>query len=180
MTATHERQQIREAIAAALVGKTAAGARVFETRILPLRMPELPAVAVYSLSESSDDQQTAPRELKRRIDFAVEAAVKQGTNIDDALDAIALQVETAMDADPTFGGLASDSMLVGTQLDVVEEGDRMMGVAVLRYAVTYYTPERSATSAVLDDFETVDVRTSLGGEQAAADQAHDTIDGLET
>ena len=184
----HDRQQIREAVKAALIGAhgdpvqyaTAAGARVYETRVVPFRRLELPAVAVYSLSETSDDEETAPRVLKRSLQLVVEAAVQQGDNVDDALDAISAQIETAMHRDPTFGGVASDSTLSSTRLDVYEEGERITGVAVMQYAVTYYTAAPAAADVTLDDLETVGIQTSLGGAQAEADRAVDSVSFVET
>jgi hypothetical protein len=180
----HQRQLIREAAKAALVGKTGAGARVYETRVVPFKRLELPAIAVYTLEENVDpaSRSTAPRELKRTVDLAIEAAVKQGENIDDALDAIALEIERALHADETLGGAASDSILSSTEIDVLEDGDRLVGVVTLVYSVTYYTDAPAAEDAAageLVDLARVDVRHNLGGSVDVNDEARDRLEGLD-
>jgi len=175
MTIKHQRQRIREAVATRLVCKTTAGARVFETRVIPFRRLELPALAVYALSESSEDQQSAPRELKRTLSLIIEAAVKSGDNVDDAMDMIALEVERAMHADETFGGLASDSVLASTDLEVFEEADQFVGLVKLQYEVTYYTAAPDAADVPMDDLQTISARTNLGGAQHEGDQAQDLV-----
>lgn len=172
----HQRQLIRQATKTALVNAaTAAGSRVYETRILPFRRTTLPALAVYTLVESVDEaDKGAPRELVRNLQLAIEGSVEAGENVDDELDSLALQVETAMHADDSLGGTAEDAVLESTEVTVVEDGSKPVGVVRLVYAVTYrtYAP---ASVAAPDDFNTVDARFSLAGEQAPADQAHDTF-----
>src|SRR3990170_40796 len=124
----HQRQVIREAAKAQLLGKTAAGPHVFETRKVPYKRLTLPAIAVYSGDESSTDQGSAPRELKRTLQLAIEAAVKEGANVDDSMDSIAEEIERAIHVDPTFGGKASDAVLSSTSLDVDEIADQPVGL----------------------------------------------------
>lgn len=175
----HRRQQIREAVAAVLVAAgTVAGARVYTTRMVPHRRAQLPAVSVYALEESVDSESraTSPRELTRRLQLAVEGAVEAAENVDDALDALALELERAMHADDTLGGLAGDVLLSSTELAVAEEGAKPIGLVRLVYEVTYNTYAPEAADVTVDDLDTLDVRYSLEGEQATADQAQDTID----
>lgn len=172
MTTLHKRQAIREGIAAQLAGKTAAETRVYETRMVPFHRLTLPAIAVYSTEESSDDQQTAPRGYKRALTVTVEAAVKGSGNVDDAMDAIALEIEGAVEADRTVAGAADDLTLTGTQMDLIEHGDHAFGSVRLQYRVTYYT---EAAALELDDLNTIDAKTSLGGTQAPAEQAEDIV-----
>lgn len=171
--AVHQRKTIRDGIAAALVAAgTSAGDRVYPTRVVPWKRLELPAVSVYVLSESSDDGQTAPREYKRKAQISVEAAVKPGGSVDDALDQLALEIEEAMSSDVTFGGKCVDCTLTTTELEVMEKGDELVGFLQQVYAVTYYT---DIPTAVLDDLETIAAETSLGGLQATADRMKDTV-----
>lgn len=168
----HRRQLIREAIKAALLGETDAGDRVYETRKAPVKRLDLPAIAVYTLSESvsQDSRATSPRELKREMNVAIEAVVKEGENADDAMDDLALQIERVMHADPTFGGVCGDSMLVETSMDLSELGDQPVGIVILTYAVTYYTGAPEADDVELDDLSTVTVDYAGG--------ANDIVDGL--
>ncbi len=154
----HPRQRIREAVAAQLTGKTAAGNRVFPTRAVPLRRVELPALAVYTPSESVEpaSRQTAPRELRRVVQVVVEGVVNRAAGVDDALDALALEVETALHVDDSLGGAASDLLLLSSELDVFDDAAQTVGVVRLEFEATYYTlaPEPGE----LDEFKTAGVK----------------------
>jgi hypothetical protein len=178
----HQRQVIREAAQAALVAaNTAAGTRVTETRLGPQRATELPAISVYTLSEEVDpaSAQSAPRELKRELQLAVEGWVRATGNVDDALDALALEIERAMHADPTLGGACSDSVLASTEVGIKMDGDRPMGAVHIVYVVRFYTYVPEADDVTLDDLSTVDVKTSLANAVNEANQAEDLIENLE-
>ncbi len=181
----HQRQTIREAIKTALVGTgpsyaTSAGVRVYETRALPIRRLELPAIAVYTTDETSSDNDTAPRRLTRTVDLLIEASVQAGSNVDDSMDAICVQIERAMHADETFGAVCMDSTLVNTKTEVFEEGQQLFGVATLTYSVTYETSAPDADDVTeLDDLSTVTVEYNLSGDQDEDDTADDLIEDLE-
>ena len=178
----HERQSLREAIVLQLMGpsnnRTAAGARIFETRQAPIKTAQLPAISVYVDSESvsEDSDKSAPRELKRVAIIAVEGWVWASDSVDDSLDDLALEIETAMDIDLNFGETAFDSVLQSSDFGIKLDGERPMGAVRLEYKVTYHTDLRVAEAA--DDFATADVQYSLAGDQAALDQAHDSIEDI--
>lgn len=164
----HQRKVIRHAIRDALLGQTAAGLRVKATRVLSLRRSELPAIAVYTPEEAvdSDSVATAPRELTRQMPVVIEGWVSvAGEDADDAMDDLAEQIEAAMHADPYFGETVADSILDDTIMEVVQEGDRLMGFVALTYAVSYRT-EAPEAPVGLDDFRTVHATHDVGGEPA--------------
>jgi hypothetical protein len=171
----HPRTLIRKAaVAQLLAANTAAAERVYETRVIPHRRTELPALAVYAVEESvEDDGETAPRELKRTLQLAIEGAVSGAQNVDDLMDAIAFEVEQALHADETLAGTAADSLLSSTELEVVADGDTLIGLLRLIYAVTYFA--YPVASAELDDFNTANIRYDLEGEQAPADETIDVV-----
>jgi hypothetical protein len=171
----HQCKLIRDAVVAKLRNHTAAEARVFVEDRRRIRRAELPAIVIFSQDETSEHGETAPRELTREMDVAIEAWVAESQTVTaaDARDALALQIETAMHADPYLDDTAADSYLSRTQRDVDIEGDRMLGLAVLTYSVTYRTlaPEPPTD---LDDFRRAGVTHRI----AAADDnnaAHDEI-----
>jgi hypothetical protein len=179
----HPRQLIREACKAQLIAAaTAAADRVTETRVVPHKRPKLPAIAVYMLAETVDPTSwgTAPRELKRFADLAIEAAAEAAADVDDALDNLALQIEAAIHKDETLGGKASDCVLASSEIDVLEEGQQLIGVVRLNFRVTYYTDAPAiADQAALQDLITADIRHNVGGALPAGNQGHDTLTGLE-
>lgn len=177
---SHERQDIRAAIVARLIAaSTGAGSRVSTQRARPLRKAGLPAILVYSDSEkvSEGSAETSPRELTRTAVFAVEAWVAaEASALEGAMDAIALEIETAMDQDLNLAhpstpatATASDSVLIGTEFGVDPEGELPTGCVHLEYAVTYHTDLR--VTAPTDLFDQLEATTSLDGTQAALDQS---------
>lgn len=178
----HQRQAIREAVKAQLLNRTAAGARVFESRTVPFQRLELPAIAVYTLSESVEIEGTAPRELKRTMELAIEAhvSVRPDTTVDDALDALAEEIERAMHADQTLGGTAGDAVLSSTDVGISAEGNRPTGVVGLTYSVTYRTYAPEASDVSLDDLNTADIKYSLENAVNPANQAEDKLQNLES
>jgi hypothetical protein len=174
----HERQLLRDAVVAQLIGptpyvRTAAGPRVFRTRNGPVRETDLPCLCVFVSSETVDaSNQWAPL---RTGTLTIEAYVKAAptADLDAALDDLALQVETAMDLDPYLASSARTSALAKTTLETSMLGAQPMGRAALEYTCDYETPFRGPPAA--DDFHTADIRTSLGGTQATADQSHDVV-----
>lgn len=168
-------QLIRDVVVALLRGRTAAGARVFIEDRRAIKRNQLPAIVVFNLSETSDHEQTAPRELTREMDLSIEAwAAETSTETAaNARNALAQQIEDLMHADPQLAGTAADSYLSSTERDVDTDGERPLGLAILSYSVTYRTPAPAAPEG-LDDFRTAGVTHQIVG--AGSDNAaHDEI-----
>jgi hypothetical protein len=126
----HARQAIREAVVAALVDKTAALDRVFKTREVPWRKIELPGISVYALEEEKPD-------AKRMVKLGVVAVVSLSEKVDDALDDLALEIETAMATDITFGGKALASKYTGMAVEITEDQGLPVGAMRLTYEAWY-------------------------------------------
>lgn len=183
----HERQDIRAAIIARLVAAaTAAGSRVSTQRERPTRKGGLPAILVFNDREEvrEGSEETSPRELTRNAVFAIEAWVTaEASVLEDAMDAIALQIETAMDQDlnlahPTtpLVPTCSQSTLIGTEFGVAFEGETPIGCVRLEYAVTYHSDLRVTEPA--DVFDQVEASTSLGNAQATLDRSGISVTGI--
>lgn len=142
--AVHDRQAIREAVVAQLAGKTAAAERVFKTREVPWRTAELPGIAVYANEETAEPASITQRDLRRTLSVAVLAVVSISEDVDDALDALALEIEMAMAADPQLGGAAFDSWLTGTKIEMTNAQGRLIGCVELTFDVRYYTAAPAA------------------------------------
>lgn len=167
---------MREAIVAQLSGETAAGTRVYSTRLEPVPTAQLPAISVYLESESVTGGESAPRELTRTARMAIECWATATTDLDDALDALALEVETAMDADVNLDETATDSVLESTEVLVFREGARPMGVIRLVYVVPYKSDFRGEDPT--DDFDTAAVEYNLEGAQDSDDSADDLVEDI--
>lgn len=134
------RRQIRDAVASKLAGLTTTGANVFITRTHPVEETKLPCLIVYTSNERAElttPEGAGTKAYLRMLDLTVEG-IAQGTTTDDTLDAIALEVEEALEADTTLGGVAWDITLTDTTTDVSNEGSREGGAIILTYEVTYH------------------------------------------
>lgn len=175
----HQRKLIRRGIQALLkAGLTDAEDRVFTTRVFPFKSTQLPAIAIYAVSEATDaaSAESAPRILERTVQIAIEGAVKfDQAKVDDLIDDLTLQIERAMDRDQTFGNLCCKSHLASTELDVQDEGDRTFGVVRLTYDVLYLTDSPDPADVELDVLNTIDIKTNVGGQVDPADQAEDQV-----
>lgn len=172
--ALHHRTIVRRAVRDLLKGRTSAGQKVDTTRIDTWRDNELPAISVYTRVEDVDDEsaETAPRELRRQVEVEIVGAVGASDHMDDVMDALALEIETVMHADPFLGDVASDSILSGTEANVRDEGKRLIGIIILTYQVTYRTDAPEAPA--LEDFNTADTKYDVGVPEEGQ-QAHDVV-----
>lgn len=176
----HERKLLRDAVAAQLVAAaTSAGSRVELSRMGPLKASELPAICVYTNSETVEEVSRAPRVLTRAVELEVEGWVEvdAGENVDDALDALALEIEEAMDTDPEHDSCALSSILTATEYGVSPKGAKPMGCVRLTYAVEYESPLR--VEAAGENFDTANVKIEdVGapeGDLHATNQPEDNV-----
>lgn len=136
----HVRKQIRDNIASALTGLSTTGANVSVTRVYPFAEAKLPRISIYTRSELSEYTTIgSARTQVRTLSVAVEVMVK--TSIDDDLDQIASEIESALASDVTRGGLAKDTRVVGFEAEFSGDGDQPVGSAVISVDVDYVTIE---------------------------------------
>lgn len=146
----HVRQQIRDAIGAALTGLPSTGSRVFVSRLYPLQEIELPALRI-SWSDESSTPMTMNESMisSRTARINVVAVAKQTAALDDELDTICAEVEAAL-ANPVaaLSPLARTIILTGTTTDLSGESDQPTGSATLTYEVEYFTAENAPDVAL--------------------------------
>lgn len=125
----HARQTIRESAATLLTGLTSTGSRVFQSRIVP--QTTLPCLLVMT-----DAEEIAPgafeKQLERRLTLTVVGVAKAGATIDDNLDTIAAEVETALGSDYRYE-------LTGIDVDFDETLEKPAGRITLTYGYRYFT-----------------------------------------
>ena len=137
---THVRQQIREQVATTCAGLTTTGSSVFQSRDYRRQDINLRALLINTTSaESSSDTMGISLVTDRILTVVVEAYVKATSDVDDTVDTICSEVETALGADRTVNGLAKFIQLTGTEITYNGEGAQHLGPVVLPYAVQYRT-----------------------------------------
>ena len=123
--ADHVRMQIRNQVVTQLTGLTTTAARVFDSRVYPLEDANLPALLIYTKSETSEPIEIGTnRTSERLLSLNIEAYVKSTTNFEDTLDTICKEVEQAIAADPTLSGKAKDCYLESTEIEFNAEGEK--------------------------------------------------------
>lgn len=146
---SHVRQQIREYFGTNLTGLTTTGSNVFESRVYPLDNTRLPALLIYTKSEASEPIVIGTdRVMSRELSVVVEGYVKSTTNFDDTIDTISKEVEEAIAADRTLGGLAKDTYIESTEITFNAEGEKPMGYVSLTFISNYYVQEKNPDVAV--------------------------------
>lgn len=146
---SHARTQIRQAVVAMLTGNTAAGNRVFTSRVYPLDNPKLPALLVSTPQENmGNPSMQRPRTQQRTPQLVIEGYVKARGDIEAEADALAVQVEQIIGADPALGGRVKDTMLDSTVIRLSGDGETPVAIITLTFAVLYCTKENAPQTLV--------------------------------
>lgn len=145
---SHRRSQIIQGLVERLAAhQSLAGVKVFKDPDAAQRVPpeELPAILVRPGEEATEEiQVTGPvRRYRRVLELKIEAvaAPLPGQTLDAILDALDLAMEQVVQADETQGGLATETILAGTEFPPpVIEGSYIFAAVVQTYLVTYQFP----------------------------------------
>ena len=147
--ADHVRQRIREQVATTVTGLATTGSNVFQSRVYSLSDDVLPALLVYSVSESSDiDSMGSIGFLTRTLSLSIEGYVKNVSDYDDVIDDVCKEVEIAMAGDKTLNGLAQNSYLSGTDINYNGEGEQPVGIVTMNYVIQYRTATNAPETAL--------------------------------
>ena len=137
----HVRQQIREAIGTACTGLSTTGARVYQARVYPLATANLPGLAIYTNSETSEEAEVggASRLLMRILEVKIDGYSRKTSGLDDELDTICTEVEVALMDNATVQNLVANLYISETSISFASEGDRPIGCASMSWNCVYYT-----------------------------------------
>jgi len=135
---SHARTQIRAALVTRLTGLATTGSRVFGHRYHDFADSELPGLRVFAEDETVLDPFAMHRSA-RQVTLAVECCAKQLATVEDVLDQIALEVETAVASEQTLGNLVRGGCkYAGIGEFRVEDGsEKPVGVWPMRFVVDY-------------------------------------------
>lgn len=148
--ANHIKQQLREAVGTALGALTTTGSNVFQSRVYPLQAADVPGLIIYT-RKSDNELATLKRpgaRLARQIELTIEIHVKKIANPDDQLDLIQKEVEVAMAADDTFGGIAKETYLDSEDDEMDGDGDQPTWQRTLVYVCTVHTADNAPDVAL--------------------------------
>jgi len=140
--ANHLRRQIREAAATLLTGLATTGSNVFDSRVYPVRDGQLPALRIFTQSETVEANTigAGPARLQERtLTLTVEGCIKATSGFDDTADAICKEVETAIAGDNTLGGKCKWVQLTSTEIELDGETEQPIVIVRLNFQVFYIT-----------------------------------------
>ena len=147
--ANHVRQQIREYFGTTLTGLSTTGSNVYESRVYTLQENALPALVIFTKSETAEPIVIGTdRLLSRELSVVVEGYCKATSNFDDTIDTISKEIEKAIAADRTLGGLAKDTYIESTEIEYTGEGEQPVGFITLTFLTNYYVQETNPDVAV--------------------------------
>jgi len=136
--ANHVRQQLREAASTAVTGLPTTGANVFQSRFYPLQASELPCLIVVTDGDSIENLTVhSPIQQQRATQVSIEAYARANSDLDDTLDTISKEVETAIANSST--AIVKGLMYAGCKIDVDVLGDKPVGKVTMIFTKDLYT-----------------------------------------
>ena len=135
--ADHLHKQIRGAVVTKLTGLTTSGARVYANRLQPLPDATSPTLLV-TLDEETATQATFHTSpiYERELRLSVAAIVKATSALDDTLDLMSKEVETALAAGITVGSRTLEVFYSGMSFED-EQSDKPVGIKRMSFTIPY-------------------------------------------
>ena len=134
---SHARKTIRDGIVAAVTGLVTTGTRVYPSRVFPFSDENLPGLLVYAGAEEIDEEEGKIAKIQFRYqEIVVEGYDKLIAGLDDKLDDIASEVETAV-----FAAGFDTIDLISTDSDIEDGLEQPVGKVTITFMVRYLTDE---------------------------------------
>jgi len=133
----NHRKEIRKKIVEMLKNETGVKDRVYSNRVIPIGSYQLPAISIYTRSETLRIINDSPRQYERALQLVVDIAASATSDLDDVIDDLAIQVEKVMEHNKALDNLVSDITLTETEIGIDSNADKLIGVASLVYEVKY-------------------------------------------
>lgn len=147
----HVRTQLRDAVVGACDALTTTGIKCYPNRpgSRPVQTSELPLLLVYTNDENVElsSGTRGTRRLERVIELAVRGYARGTGDVDATLDTICAEVETALAADPTLGGLAKDLYLAAVKKEADDQAEQPTWFVDMTWRCEYHTREAAPTAA---------------------------------
>jgi len=137
--ANHVRKQVRDAVATAVTGLATTGSRVHGYRVYALEgSADLPALSVYIDREDGEDITIHAGGTRERVlSVHVRGLAAAASAVEDTLDTIAKEVETALASGVVVGSRTVPLRYAGCDIEW-EAGDRPFGAIDLRFTATIH------------------------------------------
>lgn len=133
----NNRQAIRTAVQAMLLGNTDADQNVYKNRESKLWQSELPSILIYTLQEPSTSESLQSRRYIRDLELLIKVKVEATESVDDVLDALVGEVEDLINADRSLSGTVLSTVQQNTEITIESEGENDVGTAILTFTCKY-------------------------------------------
>lgn len=145
----HVRQQLREAIVAAVTGLASTGARVYSALTYPALQSDLPHLEVNTVEEQAESVSLhGPGLIERTVVIEITARAIATSGLATMVDDVAAEVETALGGSVMVSGKEVPLSYQGASIQFSSEADQPVGVATLRYQATLYTASNAPGTLV--------------------------------
>jgi hypothetical protein len=127
---SHVRTQLRAGLVAALTGLATTGNRVHASRMRPVKAEQMPCLLIATGDERIESTALQYGPLDRALTLHV-SGFAMGATVDDTLDQIAHEVETAL--------ASKNYKLQGIEVDFDDELEKPVGSITLSFEILYFT-----------------------------------------
>ena len=135
--ANHLHKQIRDALKTALTGLTTTASRVYANRLQPMQDAQLPGLRIYLDDEDAERLTVhSPAMQERTLALVVEGCATAASGLDDTLDQISKEVETALAAGITISARNLEVFYTGMRFDD-EQLEKPIGVKRMTFSVVF-------------------------------------------
>lgn len=131
----HAKQQIRAAVVTLVTGLATTGTRVHSTRVYTHE--SVPSLNVLASAEEADPVAQDGTQA-RMLEIVVEARALKVSGVDDQLDTIQAEVETALHADYRLGGVCVHCALSAVEDELISLAERPGIVRTMTFSCLYY------------------------------------------
>jgi len=146
----HARELIRKAVASAVTGLATTGTSVFTNRLYPYNDDDLPNLSVYAAQspETVEDEGTMGSYQLRVLPVEIVARAKTTAELEDTLDDICAEVETALVGSAAVDALVKSLRLISTEIEMDNDGEKPVGAARMEWEVIYRVDGAAPTTPV--------------------------------
>ena len=135
--ANHLHKQIRDAVKSKCTSLGTTGTKVYANRLQPLADANLPALRIYTDEEAVVVATIhTPAMQERTLTIVVEGCAKAASGLDDTLDQIAKEVETALAGGITVGSATLYPAYTGMSYSD-EQLDKPVGIKRMSFSLLY-------------------------------------------
>lgn len=149
---SHVRQRIREAFTTTITGLTTTGTNVFASRVWAVSDTNLPALLIHTDEETIEVLTVhGPAALQRTLTVRIEGIARATADLDDTLDTICSEVETAINATEsasTAGDLLDSPIRLVSITVEYERAERPVGRITMSWSGTYTTAANAPDTAL--------------------------------